>query len=99
MRRTILLLFSTAVAVLLASGAVLALPSETPDDTPMIDGRVRAIEQVGSYIWVGGRFSQVKARDGRVLGNEANLAVFDSRRTRDWTSRLTSGGRGPRCST
>ena len=78
MRRTILLLFSTAVAVLLASGAVLALPSETPDDTPMIDGRVRAIEQVGSYIWVGGRFSQVKARDGRSLGSEANLAVFDS---------------------
>ena len=78
MRRTILLLFSTAVAVLLASGAVLALPSETPDDTPMIDGRVRAIEQVGSYIWVGGRFSQVKARDGSSLGSEANLAVFDS---------------------
>jgi hypothetical protein len=78
MRRTILLLFSTAVAVLLASGAVLALPSETPDATPMIDGRVRAIEQVGSYIWVGGRFSQVKARDGRSLGSEANLAVFDS---------------------
>ena len=78
MRRTILLLFSTAVAVLLASGAVLALPSETPDDTPMIDGRVRAIEQVGSNIWVGGRFSQVKARDGRSLGSEANLAVFDA---------------------
>ena len=78
MRRTIMLLFSTAVAVLLASGAVLALPSETPDDTPMIDGRVRAIEQVGTNIWLGGRFSQVKARDGRILSSEANLAVFDA---------------------
>jgi hypothetical protein len=78
MRRTILLLFSTAVAVLLASGAVLALPSETPDDTPMIDGRVRAIEQVGTNVWLGGRFSQVKARNGTFLGDEANVAVFDS---------------------
>ena len=42
MRRTPLL-FSTAVA-LLVSGAVLALPSEVPDDTPRVDGRVRAIE-------------------------------------------------------
>ncbi len=47
MRRT-LLLFSTAVALLHASGAVMALPSEKPDDTPMVDGRVRAIEQVGT---------------------------------------------------
>ena len=43
MRRTFLLLFSAAVALLLASGAVLALPSEKPDDTPMVDGHVRAI--------------------------------------------------------
>jgi len=65
MRRTILLLFSTAVALLLASGAVLALPSERPDDTPMLDGRVRAIEQVGTNIWVGGRFSRVKNATAR----------------------------------
>ena len=43
MRRTFLLTFSAAVALLLASRAVLALPSEKPDDTPMVDGRVRAI--------------------------------------------------------
>jgi RTX calcium-binding nonapeptide repeat (4 copies) len=57
----------------------MALPSEKPDDTPMVDGRVRAIEQVGTNIWVGGRFSQVKKRDGTLLGNVANLAVFDSK--------------------
>ena len=43
MRRTFLLLFSAAVALLLVCGAVLTLPSEKPDDTPMVDGRVRAI--------------------------------------------------------
>ena len=79
MRRTFLLLFSVAVAFLLASGAVLALPSEVPDDTPMVDGRVRAIEQVGTNIWVGGRFSRVEQRNGTLLGNVANVAVFDSK--------------------
>ncbi len=78
MRKTVLLLASVAIAVLLASGVALALPSETPDDTPMIDGRVRAIEQVGTNIWVGGRFTQVKKRNGTVLDNVTNLAVFDS---------------------
>src|SRR5215212_11341780 len=80
MRRTVLSLFSTAVALLLASGAVLALPSEVPDDTPMVDGRVRAIEQVGNNVWLGGRFTQVEKRDGKVLGKVGNLAVLDSQK-------------------
>jgi hypothetical protein len=79
MRRTLLLLLSMAVALLLASGAVVALPSEKPDDTPMIDGRVRAIEQVGTNIWIGGRFSRVEQRNGTLLGSVANVAVFDSK--------------------
>src|ERR671917_1351727 len=78
-RRTLLLLLSAAVALLLASGAVLALPSEKPDDTPMVDGRVKAIEQVGTNIWVGGRFSRVEQRNGTLLGNVANVAVFNSK--------------------
>ena len=78
MRRIFVLLFSMAVAVLLASGTVVALPSQKPDDTPMIDGRVRAIEQVGSNIWVGGRFSRVEQRNGSLLGSVNNVAVFDS---------------------
>jgi hypothetical protein len=77
--RSIVLLFSTAVALLLASGAVLALPSERPDDTPMVDGRVRAIEQVGNNVWLGGRFSRVEQRDGTLLGSVANVAVLDSK--------------------
>src|SRR5918998_2109860 len=82
MRRTIILLFSTAAALLLASGAALALPSEISDDTPMVDGRVRAIEQLGTNVWLGGRISQVKRRDGTVLGSVSNVAVFNSEMNR-----------------
>src|SRR5215213_4508827 len=78
MRRTLLLLFSTAAALLLASGAVLALPSQKPDNTPMVDGRVRAIKQVGNNVWLGGRISQVTSHNGTVLGKVGNLAVLDS---------------------
>jgi hypothetical protein len=79
MRRTLLLLLSAAVALLFAGGTVLALPSEKPDDTPMIEWRVRAIEQVGTNIWVGGRFSRVEQRNGTLLGSVANVAVLDSK--------------------
>src|SRR5829696_2974227 len=78
MSRTVLLVLCTAVVLLLASGAVLALPSERPDKTPMVNGTVRAIEQVGTNIWLGGKFTQVKQRNGTVVANVSNLAVFDS---------------------
>jgi hypothetical protein len=76
-----LLLFSAMVALLFASEAVLTLPSEKPDDTPMVDGRVRAIEQVGTNIWIDGRFSRVERRNGTFLGRVANVATFDSKTT------------------
>ena len=51
MRRTLLLLFSTAAALLLASGAVLALPSEKPDtDQVFLDVRT-----VGICCWSSAR--------------------------------------------
>src|SRR5215216_6868094 len=79
MRRTVLSLLSTVVALLLAGGAVLALPSDTPDETLMVNGTVRTIEQVGTNIWVGGKFTQVKQRNGTAVANVSNnLAVFDS---------------------
>src|SRR5688572_2546517 len=78
MRRIVLLLASMALAMLLACGVALALPSETPDQTPMVNGTVRAIEQVGTNIWVGGKFTQVKQHDGTVVANVSNLAVFNS---------------------
>jgi hypothetical protein len=78
MRRIVLMLASMALAMLLACGVALALPSETPDQTPMVNGTVRAIEQVGTNVWLGGKFTQVKQRDGTVLASVSNLAVFDS---------------------
>ncbi len=78
-RRLSVLLAGAAmlVAMLALAGAALALPSETPDDTPEVDGRVRAIEQVGTNVWVGGSFSKVTNPDGTVV-NVSNVAVFDS---------------------
>ncbi len=67
-----------ALTLLVASGVALALPSETPDQTPMVNGTVRAIEHVGTNIWLGGKFTQVKQRDGTVVANVSNLAVFNS---------------------
>src|SRR5215207_6467843 len=79
MRRSVLLLASMALAMLLACGVALALPSETPDKTPMVNGTVRAIEQVGTNIWLGGKFTQVKqCSDSTNALNVSNLAVFDS---------------------
>src|SRR5215203_649014 len=67
------------VAKFPADGGSVAMPSETPDQTPMVNGPVRAIEQVGTNIWVGGKFTQVKQRNGTVVANVSNnLAVFDS---------------------
>ena len=45
------------MTMLTLSGTALALPSEKPNNTPEVDGRVRTIEQVGTNIWLGGQFS------------------------------------------
>src|SRR5918999_2503174 len=80
MRRIVLLLASMALAMLLACGVALALPSGTPDKTPMVNGTVRAIEQVGPNIWLGGKFTQVKqcSNPNKPTLNVSNLAVIDS---------------------
>src|SRR5215204_5415885 len=79
MRRTVFALLSTVIALLFAGGAVLALPSEKADKTPMVNGTVRAIEQVGTNVWLGGKFTQIKGHRGTVVANVSNLAVFDSK--------------------
>ena len=85
MRKTVLLLLSTAVALLVASGAVVALPSERSDKSPMVNGTVRAIEQVGTNVWLGGKFTQVKQHKGTVVANVSNLAVLGSK-TKQYTN-------------
>ena len=78
-RRTFVAAIIVFTAIMLAlPESALALPSEVPDDTPMVDGRVRAIEQVGTNLWLGGKFTQVEKRDGSLLGSVSNLAVFNS---------------------
>jgi hypothetical protein len=77
--RTILLSASVVVATLVASGIALALPSETPDQTLMVNGPVRTMEQVGNYLWVGGNFTQVQQRNGTKVADVSNVAVFDLR--------------------
>jgi hypothetical protein len=45
----------------------------------MVNGTVRAIEHVGTKIWVGGKFTQVKqCNDSAKALNVSNVAVFDS---------------------
>jgi len=63
----------------------------------MVDGRVRAIEQVGTNIWLGGRFTRVEQRNGTDLGSVANVAVFDLK-TEEYTKGVAPslGARGPR---
>lgn len=78
MRRLILVLATMLMAALAVSGVALALPSEAPDDTPMVNGTVRAVDQVGGNVWVGGNFTQVNQRNGTDLANVQNVAVFDS---------------------
>jgi hypothetical protein len=77
MRRTVPLLASMALAMLALSGTALALPSERPDNTPEVDGRVRTIEQVGTNVWVGGNFSKVRQPKGPEVA-VSNVAVFNS---------------------
>ena len=74
-------IFAAAMVVLTTimlalPASALALPFQTPDNTPRVEGRVGAIEQVGTNVWLGGRISQVKRRDGTVLGNAGNLVVL-----------------------
>ena len=55
-----------------------ALPSESPDDTLMVDGKVRAIVRTANNIWVAGDFDRVVTRSGGVVANVDNVAVFDA---------------------
>lgn len=78
MKRTVILLASVMLGILTLAGVAVALPAETPDNTPMVDGPVRGIAEVGTKVWVVGNFSRVNQRDGSLVDNVRNVAVFDS---------------------
>jgi hypothetical protein len=69
-----------AAALTLPASALAALPSELPDQTLMVNGPVRTFAQVPgtNLLWVGGNFTQVQQRDGTVVANVSNVAVFNS---------------------
>jgi hypothetical protein len=72
---SILLAVAAMLMTMLAlTGTALALPSEKPDNTPEVDGRVRTIEQVGTNVWVGGSFSKVRQPKGPEVA-VSNVAV------------------------
>jgi Tol biopolymer transport system component len=56
--RTLAPVMLAAAILLCASPARAALPPTQPDDTSMLDGKVRALAQAGGHIWIGGSFTQ-----------------------------------------
>jgi len=80
MRKTILLLASMALAVLLGSGVALAaaLSSQPDAGTAQTNGQVRAILGVGDKIYIGGTFTSVAGEP------RSRLAAIDAS-----TGRLT----------
>jgi hypothetical protein len=69
---------ATVVAVMVASGtpALAALPQLAPDDTFMVNGRVRALAAAGGLTWIGGRFTSLLNQNGAVSGSATGLAAF-----------------------
>jgi hypothetical protein len=78
MRRVSVVAGVVAVSMLATASPAHALPSQSADATLMTDGKVRSIVQVGDNIWLGGAFSKVTTRNGSVVANVVNLAVFDA---------------------
>ncbi len=78
LRRTLLLSMSSLVVVTLAFGttARAATPSETPDDTAMADGAVRAVVIAGGNVWIGGNFSDVLGPNGSGPTPAGNIAAL-----------------------
>jgi Ca2+-binding RTX toxin-like protein len=85
MRRSVLLLASAVLAMLLASGAALAALSDVPDpDTVGANGRVSDILVSGDTVYLAGSFTQITDKDGTAFARN-NLAAVDAS-----TGRVTS---------
>ena len=78
MRKVFVVAGLVLTLLLAAASPAGALPSQSADATLMTDGKVRSIVQVGDNIWLGGAFSKVTTRNGSVVANVVNLAVFDA---------------------
>lgn len=66
-----------AVVVLMsATPAAAALPDTTPDDTWMVNARVRALEQAGGLVWLGGTFTSLLNTKGDPISAVTGLAAL-----------------------
>ena len=73
-----LIFLTSSWVAMVSQTARAALPTQ-PAATPMVNDTVRAIAQVDGVLWIGGSFTQVKNRRGRVVDNVRGLAAFDAR--------------------
>jgi len=75
--RTLVPAILVAALVLAATPARAALPPTQPDDTGMLNGKVRSLEQAGGHIWIGGAFTEALNASGQVPVPVSALAAFD----------------------
>src|SRR5918993_4594295 len=96
MRRTILLLASTTLVLLLASGVAMAtvLGDVSDQGTPGANGRVSDILVAGDTVYLAGSFTQITDKDNNTFTRN-NLAAIDATTgaVTDWNpdARSTSG--------
>lgn len=76
MRRLAISMTVAALVTAGSAGTAQALPQGTPDDTYMLNQRARALIEVGSDIWAGGRFTGILNKTGQAAGSVGLLAVF-----------------------
>ena len=55
------LIASIVALTVISAPPTLALPSQQPDSTWMVNGPVRTLERVGSTIWIGGSFTRLRS--------------------------------------
>ncbi|HEX2183350.1 MAG TPA: PQQ-binding-like beta-propeller repeat protein [Rubrobacteraceae bacterium] len=92
MRRTVLLLASMAMALLLGSGVALAALRDVPEEgTVQANGRVSDILAAGDKIYLGGSFTQLTDKDGTTIARN-NLAAIDAvtGEVIDWNPNVTN---------
>lgn len=75
-RPTCLVVTLVVVSTMLGGAANAATPSESPDDTSMADGAVRAVVIARGHVWIGGNFSNVLGANGSNATPAGNIAAL-----------------------
>jgi hypothetical protein len=69
---------ATLGAVIWLAQPALALPSTDPDDTWMVDARVRGLADAGGWLWLGGKFDRLLDQNGGSGPSVTYLTAFMS---------------------